>query len=161
MFLDRTVFKNSTIHWPAIYLKPGEKLNWSVHCLLPKSTPDYHTNYTRRLVINGIYVNPDSIGLVQGDELEKKVEFNLYDSSDIQVEPTKPANLVSSEKEDDGVPEVIKVKEVKKAQPDAEKEVSTVQKEKPSQDTFKKAKKCQSKGGVWVNDSCQLDIEGE
>lgn len=31
--------------------------------------------------------------------------------------------------------------------------------EKVSKSVIEKAKKCQAKGGVWVNDSCQIDIE--
>lgn len=36
--------------------------------------------------------------------------------------------------------------------------VQTVPK-KLNQDVVKKAKRCQEKGGVWVNDSCQIDVE--
>ena len=139
---------------PVVSLKPGEKFNWSVFCLLPKSTDDYHTNYSRRFVINGIYVNPDSIGLMQGDELEKKVEFNLYDPSDILYEATKPANLANTgteEKEENGM------KEVKVDPIESKPAINNYKKTSP--DTFKRAKKCQSKGGVWINDACQLDID--
>lgn len=30
--------------------------------------------------------------------------------------------------------------------------------QKVSEETVKKAKKCQSKGGVWVNDTCQINV---
>jgi hypothetical protein len=145
---------------PVVSLKPGEKFKWSVFCILPKSTDDYHTNYSRRFVINGIYVNPDSIGLLQGDELEKKIEFNLYDPSDILYEAAKPANLantVTEEKEENAVKEAEEEKDKKEGTIGSKSTINNDKKTSP--DTFKRAKKCQSKGGVWINDTCQLDID--
>ena len=31
----------------------------------------------------------------------------------------------------------------------------------PSAETIKRAKVCQKKGGVWINDTCQIDVNGE
>jgi hypothetical protein len=33
--------------------------------------------------------------------------------------------------------------------------------EKLDQEVIKKAKRCQDKGGMWINDSCQIDIDTE
>ncbi len=55
-------------------------------------------------------------------------------------------------------------KELDSAEPSTEKKEVSVESrpgnnEKLSPDIVKRAKKCQSKGGIWVNDICQLDID--